>query len=288
MRLAAQHPVAFHPEAVADDHAGDARQDHQRQHPGAQRGHQGAHGAQRHDRARQGHELRGDAKGPRADLPPRLLEAVVRVGVLEGLDAQGGGLVEDAAADRVLQGVPEQLLRGVLHGADQVAHDDQRDLHGQQRQQRPVRDLSLRGAGDLVQQQLADVQVRGGQGTPGEAGRGVRPGVQGAGLPHQRQRGAQVTQPLAGAEFLVGQGCARRVEPHVASGMGRAGSGRGGRPTWGVKGTDGRIMPHRMPHRAGLMRPPAGGGGALAGRSGAGQCAAGPGMGRAQRLPWAA
>ena len=30
------------------------------------------------------------------------MQAVVRIGVLERLDAQGGGLVQDAAADRLL------------------------------------------------------------------------------------------------------------------------------------------------------------------------------------------
>ena len=103
--------IPFGAEAARDDDAGNAGEQHQRQHLPSQPRHQAADRRQRDQRLADADDLKHHAERARADFVVRVAQRVVRFGVLEAFDVERRGLVEDPQADAILQRVAEQLAR---------------------------------------------------------------------------------------------------------------------------------------------------------------------------------
>ena len=110
-RAPPHHAVAFGAEAARHDDAGNAGEQHQRQHLPAQSRHQAADRRQRDQRLADADDLKHHAERPRADFVVRVAQRVVGLGVLEAFDVERRGFVQNPQADAVLQRVAEQLAR---------------------------------------------------------------------------------------------------------------------------------------------------------------------------------
>ncbi len=200
-RAAPHHAVSFRAEAARHEHAGNAGEQHQRQHLPSEPRHQTADRRQRDDRLADADHLKHHAERARADFVVRVAQRVVGLGVLEALDVERRGLVQNPQADAILQRVAQQLARRAVDGLDERRADGDADLQREQRRERAIRlgrVLKLAGdrAGDFVDEQLANPQCRGRHERQHDAENENQREEAGACRPDEMRRRRQVGQHL--------------------------------------------------------------------------------------------